>query len=326
MDTSPLDRLISSVLYEGYLLYPYRPSLKNTRRWTFGALYPAESAAARTAAERSSTCARLLVVGGAETVIEAQLRFLHLVERTGGDAAGPASTWHEAHERRVDVAPCSIEELSRTPRRQRFEFQERERREADSGGEVIRRQQAVSGSIELTATEAVDGVHLLSAAISNDTPCGEACDLSHRGDESLRALASAHLILQGQEGEFVSRIDPPAEYRDMCPSDPGDGLWPVLVGSPGQRDLVLCSPIILYDYPELAPESPGDFFDATEIDEMLALRIMTLSDEEKLQMARLDARGRALLERTSQLDEKQLAQLHGATRSLRTVEEHAHGL
>ncbi len=44
------------------------------------------------------------------------------------------------------------------------------------------------------------------------------------------------------------------------------------------------SPIILYDYPQIAPESAGDFFDSTEMDEMLTLRIMTLTDDEKSDM------------------------------------------
>jgi hypothetical protein len=84
---------------------------------------------------------------------------------------------------------------------------------------------------------------------------------------------------------------------------------------------MLCSPIILYDYPEVAAESPGDFFDATEIDEMLALRILTLSDEEKQVMAACDRRARAQHERTTAMSATQLADLHGATRALRAIEE-----
>jgi hypothetical protein len=74
---------------------------------------------------------------------------------------------------------------------------------------------------------------------------------------------------------------------------------------------MLSAPIILYDYPQLAAESPGNFFDATEIDEMLALRILTLSEDEKKAMAAVDERARALLERTETLGLKGLAELHG---------------
>jgi hydrogenase maturation protease len=64
----------------------------------------------------------------------------------------------------------------------------------------------------------------------------------------------------------------------------------VLVGKEGTADSILSSPIILYDYPKVAPESPGDLFDATEIDEILTLRILALTDEEKREMAAIDSR------------------------------------
>ena len=68
-------------------------------------------------------------------------------------------------------------------------------------------------------------------------------------------------------------------------------FWPVLVGKEGTADSILSSPIILYDYPKVAPESPGDLFDATEIDEILTLRILALTDEEKRDMAAIDDEG-----------------------------------
>ena len=95
------------------------------------------------------------------------------------------------------------------------------------------------------------------------------------------------------------------------------GTWPVLIGEEGQRDTVLSSPIILYDYPQIAPESPGDLFDGAEIDEILSLRIMTMTDEEKQEMRQSDARARKILERTEALPEEQFLKLHGALRRLR---------
>jgi hypothetical protein len=95
--------------------------------------------------------------------------------------------------------------------------------------------------------------------------------------------------------------------------------FPVLVGSGSEKDTMLASPIILYDYPQVAPESPGDLFDATEIDEILTLRILTLTGEEKRLMAAVDARARALLERTESLGAESVLGLHGALRGLRTV-------
>jgi hypothetical protein len=93
------------------------------------------------------------------------------------------------------------------------------------------------------------------------------------------------------------------------------GTFPVLVGQPGVGELLLSAPIILPDYPALAPESPGDFFDSTDIDELLTLRVLTLTPEEKQQMAATDGRARALLERTEALGQDLLPSLHGAMRA-----------
>jgi hypothetical protein len=77
---------------------------------------------------------------------------------------------------------------------------------------------------------------------------------------------------------------------------------------------MLSSPIILYDYPEIAPESPGEFFDATEIDEILALRVLTLTDQEKWEMSQLDEHAREILKRTETLPEKDFWKMHGTIR------------
>jgi hypothetical protein len=134
-----------------------------------------------------------------------------------------------------------------------------------------------------------------------------------REDEALRTLASAHVVLHVR-GEFVSLTDPPDELRHHSDGCRNEGVWPVLVGAPGSRDTVLASPIIMPDYPQVAPESPGDFFDGTEIDEMLALRVLTLTDAEKREMA-ADGRARAILERVETLAPESLAGLHGAIRT-----------
>ena len=95
----------------------------------------------------------------------------------------------------------------------------------------------------------------------------------------------------------------------------------MLVGEEGQRDTLLSSPIILYDYPQIAPESAGDLFDGTEIDEILSLRIMTLTDEEKREMSQSDERARQMLERTETMPVEQLMKLHGVLRGLRPLKE-----
>jgi len=139
----------------------------------------------------------------------------------------------------------------------------------------------------------------------------------------LRSLASTHTILGIQDGTFVSAVDPPESLRELAAHCQNIGTWPVLLGEEGQRDTMLSSPIILYDYPQIAPESSGDLFDGTEIDEILSLRIMTMTDDEKREMRQSDERARQILERTETLPVEQLMKLHGALRGLRPLKEDA---
>jgi hypothetical protein len=132
---------------------------------------------------------------------------------------------------------------------------------------------------------------------------------------------SAHLILSAEAGEFVSLLDPPGEFRSEVSACRNVGNFPVLIGTEGDHDAMLCSPIILYDYPQIAPESTGDFFDAIEMNEMLTLRVMTLTDQEKREMRSGDEQVRNLLQRTEQSACEQLIKSHGIIRSLRRVSE-----
>ncbi len=152
----------------------------------------------------------------------------------------------------------------------------------------------------------------------NDTPLADA-SRSDRDRALLHALVSTHAILGMRDGEFLSMIDPPEPWREHAAGCRNVGTWPVLVGEPGARDTMLSAPIILYDYPQIAPESPGDLFDATEIDEILTLRILTLTEEEKRAMSDVDDRARALLERTESLAREQFMGLHGTIRGLRPI-------
>jgi len=90
--------------------------------------------------------------------------------------------------------------------------------------------------------------------------------------------------------------------------------WPVLAGDEGDRRTILSSPIILYDYPKIAPESPGDLFDGGEIDQLLTLSILSLTDEEKEEARATDPRAREILDRSEALTEEDLMGLHGVMR------------
>ena len=138
--------------------------------------------------------------------------------------------------------------------------------------------------------------------------------VANRDQALAQSLVSTHTILGVQDGEFVSLLEPPEEQAAFVARCRNVGTWPVLAGIPGQRNWMLSSPILLYDYPRVAAESPGDLFDGTEIDELLTLRIRTMTNAEK-RAVRADDRARRLLERVEELVPEQLLQLHGTMRS-----------
>lgn len=301
---SLVDRVVNAVLYEGYLLYPYRPSsVKNQQRWTFGGLYPPAYSEAQGGFEPSAMQTECVVVGP-DATLDVRVRFLHLQERT---REGAPIAWQEAVEREVVAAAVTVGELVQ-PREFPFAFPAY--REDDNG--TIRERQPIGGFVELSARPA-DGAFVLTVRVSNRTPLPHAAELS-RDAASLHALVSTHTILTVSGGEFVSMIDPPAELKDAVASCRNVGCWPVLVSETGGRDTMLASPIILYDYPEVAAESPGDLFDATEIDEILTLRVLTMTDAEKREMIETDSRAKELLDRTEALTGDDLMRLHGVVR------------
>ena len=137
------------------------------------------------------------------------------------------------------------------------------------------------------------------------------------------SLVSAHTLLTLDNGQFVSMFDAPESLRNLVDECRNLGTWPVLMGEEGDRDTMLSSPIILYDYPQIAPESAGGLFDGTEIDEILSLRILTMTDEEKREMRQSDQRTRRILERTENMPPEQFMKLHGTLRWLRPLTEEA---
>jgi hydrogenase maturation protease len=343
MNRTLADRIADAVLYEGYILYPYRPSVKNRQRWTFGGLYP--EAFCTIQGDASANQTECLVRGDRQTALEAVVRFLHLTARQVGECdpppeAWPAAgeppsrpvealpvgdrifqTWQEAEAREVGLGELTLGELLAGPRAVPFAFPGGRRIEPirGSAGEVrgvlVREQQGLEGVAELSAAEVDEGLFRVTLRVINRTPLANAAGLG-RDEALLRSLVSTHAILGVRRGEFVSLLEPPECWQGEAAACRNVGTWPVLVGAEGQKDTVLCSPIILYDYPRVAPESPGDFFDGTEIDEMLTLRILTLTDEEKRQMAAVDERAGALLARTEALARESLLRLHGTVRGL----------
>jgi hypothetical protein len=130
---------------------------------------------------------------------------------------------------------------------------------------------------------------------------------------------ATHTVLAVTGGRFVSLLEPPEWAAGAAAGCTNLHTFPVLAGPPGSRDLVLSSPVILYDHPQIAPESPGQLFDSGEIDEILSLRTLTLTDAEKAEARATDPRAAALVDRVDAIPDAALARLHGAVRSMRPV-------
>ncbi|HEY0718699.1 MAG TPA: hypothetical protein VGD68_13855 [Streptosporangiaceae bacterium] len=153
----------------------------------------------------------------------------------------------------------------------------------------------------------------LRLRIENHTQPGTT--LANREDGLRYALVAAHALIALPGGTFISMTDHP-EWAAEVAACRNVGTWPVLAGPAQCRDLVLSSPVILYDHSEIAPESTGDLFDATEIDEILTLRTMALTDEEKREARATDPRAADLIDRLDGLPPEMLERLHGAIRYL----------
>jgi hydrogenase maturation protease len=347
MNTQLIDAIAKAVLYEGYMLYPYRPSsVKNRQRFNFGVLYPKLYSEAQTGSDAWRMQTECLVQG-AVPAIEVRVRFLKLVARTVREQAEPAcarsssapgasvspqfdcisAPWQEAIECEETVPVHNLNGLTGEPFRRNFVFPAKEETEflRDESARLIRtierKQESVYGFIEIKAARAADHLFKLQVRVENRTLLEGNPDETSRDSALMRSLVSAHTVLGVADGQFVSLLEPPEELKTLATSCENIGAWPVLVGAEGERDTMLASSIILYDYPQIAPESPGDLFDGTEIDEILALRIMTMTDDEKREMRTTDDRARKILERTEALPMEHLAKLHGTLRDLRSLKE-----
>jgi hypothetical protein len=261
-------KIADAVLYEGHVLYPYRPSaLKNQHRYPFGTLYPPAFCEAHRAGDESSLRLECLLLGDATANAAIRLRFLQ--GDTVRDIHGAGA---------FEVAP-------------------------------------IRGRVSSTSVGIQRGVCKLTIDVTNESPFPDA-GARDRDDALTHAIVSPHLMLTAERGAFASIIDPPLELRESAAGCRSRGTWPVLLDRPGHNtsDRLLAAPIILYDHPAVAPESPGDFFDGTEIDELLTLRLLTLTDGEKREIANAGGPAKALLDRTEALGLGATVRLHPSCR------------
>jgi hypothetical protein len=325
-----------AVLYEGYLLYPYRASSeKNRNRWQFGVLGP-EGAADRGLGEAPSMTMQTILTGlGDRSTAVVHLRFLQLQHRQVLDAEGhevdtlevggrTELTWDEAVEQELTVAVelAGLAGAGGPVRCERSvgveggeETEELRGPDGAPAASVVRRRWPLLAQVSVHA-EPHGAFTVLTVSVHNDHP-----DRPATKEQATRcSLLGAHLLVEADACTFVSLVDPPAAARPLADRCHQDRCWPFLCGQAAgpdrdeDTDIVLGSPIILYDHPALAPESAGALFDATEIDEILTLRVMTMTDAEKAEARATDPRAAAIIDRCDAMSPGDLQQLHGIFR------------
>jgi hypothetical protein len=323
--TSSWDRaraVADAVLYEGYLLYPYRgTSSKNQSRWQFGVLGP--PGAADAGLGEDDTLAAEFLVEGAQA-ITLVVRFLQLQHRrterefAHGEfepvdelttAAGSWLTWEEAVECEQSFGPVVLDGRPWTApvmadAATDIEFVD--------GGRLVRQRQQVRGV--LTVTSEPDGdLRRVSVRVGN---VGDAVQRHDEEKDSViaRSMIGTHLIAEVVGGQFVSLLEPPPHATDAASRCSQHRCFPVLAGPPGTQDILLISPIILYDHPEVAEQSNAALYDCTEIDEILTLRVMTMTDEEKAQARATDPRAARIIDECDDMSPEAMARLHGVLR------------
>ena len=325
--------IADAVLYEGYLLYPYRAtSAKNQSRWQFGVVGP-PGASDTGIGEDDRLSAQFLVDGDSELTLV--VRFLQLQNRraerdTGGGTFEPVDelssgqqswvTWDEAVERELSFGPFGL--TDHAPQRTLgIEVAEGSESEMVDGGRLVRIRSAVRADLTV-AVERDDGLYRVSVEVRN---AGEPA--ADKDAAIATSLIGAHIIAEVVGGEFISLLEPPDSATAAVSRVTQHRCFPVLAGRPGERDLLLISPIILYDHPEIAEQSEGALYDSTEIDEILTLRVMTMTDEEKAQARATDPLAAAIIDRCDSMSPEAMQQLHGILRNPHAPELwHAPGL
>lgn len=307
MNPEVVERIVHTVLYEGYTLYPYRQSaIKNQQGWNFGVLTPRAYSEAHCGTESWTMQTECLVQQAKGAELNISVRFLQLV-LPDENADGLSGASQRAIEREVSTANQSLAQLTTTSYELPFQIG------ANHTTELF-------GLLEISAELMTPKLFKLRIRVKNLTS-PEGMAYATRNEVLRHSFLSTHTVLNIEGGEFVSLLDPPDHLQQLAASCENNGCWPVLVGTPGDQDCMLSSPIILYDYPQLAPESVGDLYDSTEIDELLTLRVLTLTEEEKHEMRYGDARAREILDRTEGLPWEYLARVHGVVRGLTPVKD-----
>ncbi len=328
---TPARDVANAVLYEGYILYPYTASARKNRiRWQFGVIVPqayAENAGTGEPARAQTEV--LLETGARDTDVNLMVRFLQIemrqVEAWTGTSFEPVErltangqtyvTFDEGIEREVSACfRVSLGNSAAAPIAFSADENVELLREPDHTlrGRIVRRRWPLHGAVvaewEVVANRPT--LYKLHVRIENHSIVvpGE------RSSALRTAFVSTHTLLHATSGTFLSSLDAPDYAIGVTPLV-NLHMWPVLVGDQTadahRSALVLSSPIILYDFPSVARQSEGDTFDATEVDELMMLSVLSLPEEERAEARATDPRARAIVERAERFDAQELARLHG---------------
>src|SRR4051794_28935602 len=343
-------RVADAVLYEGYLLYPYRRSSgKNRVRWQFGVLAPRpwieaagpvdDSVAGSVESwwQQTECLVEPRRVGDMSRVqLRVRVRFLQLQDRRveGATAAGSYArvdeleldgarcrSFEEAGPRQADLDTALIDLLDgeRVVPVEVTGGADVEPLTSTSGrlvGRIRRCRASLSARIALSAVRCETPFPLVRLRIRIENAGLTPGAGASRESALARSLLATHTMIAGIGVRFVSLIDPPAWAEAPARACRNTHTFPVLVGDAGPDAVVLSSPILLYDHASVAPESAGDLHDAAEIDEILSLRTLTLSEEEKREVRATDPRAAAILDRVDTMPPEVFERLHGALRTL----------
>lgn len=316
--------IADAVMYEGYLLYPYRASSrKNQSRWQFGVLGPPNASPESFSEAPGMRLQCLVKPAGKGASITVHLRFLQLQMREAQRRESDGSfvrvdelavdgrdvlSWDEAveHERalpaqaltdpvEIPVTVTGGEDVELATNTQ-----------GEVVGRLVRRRRPLAGKVRIESI-VLDGFVRISVSVDNDCP-----DRIEDKDDAIRSsLIGAHLLIEAHSAEFISLLEPPPAARRAAALCEQRRCWPVLAGEAGATDVLLGAPIILYDHPAIAEQSRGELFDSTEIDEILTLRVMTMTADEKAEARATDPRARAIIDRCDSMSAPDLQQLHG---------------
>jgi hypothetical protein len=314
--------IADAVLYEGYLLYPYRASSsKNQNRWQFGVLGPAGAAEAGIGEDSRISTQFLAEDAGGITLV---VRFLQLQHRSAERDTGcrryqpvdelttPSGSWlswDEAVEVELPFGPFNFAESS-GPWTLPVTAPSGTDSELVSGGRLVRSRAEIYATLTVSVERDAD----LSRVTVTVRNAAEADEHADHGWAIARSMIGTHIIVEVLDGAFISLLEPPDRAASAASRCRQHRCFPVLAGPPGETDLLLVSPIIMYDHPEIAEQSEGALYDSTEIDEILTLRVMTMTDNEKAQARATDRLAAQIIDRCDAMSPEAMQRLHGVLR------------